>query len=107
MTNAITLSDTMYFTGVVIGPAVGAVVYSLFGPGWCFFLNGVSFIAVIVALLMMQIQSMPALSRRGSGTMAVMEGFRYVRGNHQVQTLTIGELLLSIMGYGPLILLPA
>ena len=107
MTNAITLSDAMYYMSVVIGPAVGAVVYSLIGPSWCFFLNGVSFIAIITALLMMQIQSTPVLSKRDSVFSALAEGFRYVRGNRLVQTLTTSEFLLTIIGYGPLILLPA
>lgn len=107
MTNAITLSDAMYNISVIIGPAVGAGVYSLTGPSWCFFVNGLSFIAVIAALLMMQIQSTPVLSHRGSALTAVAEGFRYVRGNRLVQTLTASEFLISIIGYGPIILLPA
>lgn len=107
LTNAITLNDAMYYTGVVIGPAAGAAVYSLTGPSWCFLLNGVSFMAVIAALLMMQLPSAPALSQRGPAWVALAEGFRYVRGNRLVQTLTGSELLLSIVGYGPLILMPA
>ena len=107
LTNAITLSDAMYYTGVIIGPGVGAAVYSLAGPSWCFFLNGASFLAVIAALLMMHIQSTPMLSQRGSALVALAEGFRYVRGNRLVQTLTNSEFLLSIIGYGPLILMPA
>jgi MFS family permease len=107
LTNAISLSDAMYYTSAVIGPAVGAAVYSLTGPSWCFLLNGVSFIAVIAALLMMRFQSTPTLSQRGSTLVALAEGFRYVRGNRLVQTLTSSEFLLSIVGYGPLILMPA
>ena len=107
LTNAITLSDAMYYTGVIIGPAVGAAVYSLAGPSWCFVINGASFMAVIAALLMMHIQSTPMLSQRGSALVALAEGFRYVRGNRLVQTLTSSEFLLSIIGYGPLILMPA
>src|SRR6266508_1900603 len=87
LTNAITLSDAMFYLSVIIGPAVGAGVYSLTGPSWCFFLNGVSFIAVIAALLMMQI--------------------RYTRGKRLIQTLITSEFLISIFGFGPIVLLPA
>ena len=107
MTNAITLSDAMFYMSVIIGPMVGAVVYSLTGPSWCFFLNGVSFIAVIAALLMMQIQSTAVLSQRGSALTALAEGIRYVRGNRLVQTLITSEFLISIIGFGPIVLLPA
>jgi len=107
LTNAITLSDAMYYMSVIIGPTVGAVVYSLTGPGWCFILNGVSFIAVIAALLMMQIQSTAVLSQRGSALTAVAEGIRYVRGNRLVRTLITSEFLISIIGFGPMVLLPA
>ncbi len=107
ITNAITLNDTMFSISVIIGPAIGAAVYTLTGPGWCFFLNGVSFIAVIAALLMMQIQSTPVLSPHSSALAAIAEGFRYVRGNRLVRTLTASEFLISILGYGPTVLLPA
>ena len=107
MTNAITLSDAMYNMSVIIGPAVGAAVYALVGPSWCFFLNGVSFGAVIAALLMMHVPSMPGVVYRGSALTAIAEGLRYVRNNRLVQTLIASEFLISIMGYGPMILLPA
>jgi MFS family permease len=107
MTNAITLIDAMYYSSVIIGPAIAVVVYSLIGPSWCFLLNGISFIAVIAALLIMQTQSTPLLPQRGSPLADLGEGFHYVRGNRLVQTLITSELLLSIIGYGPLILLPA
>lgn len=107
LTNAITLSDAMFHMSAIIGPAAGAAVYSLIGPGWCFFLNGVSFIAVIAALLMMQIQSAPVLLQRGSAPAAVAEGIRYVRGNRLVGTLITSEFLISIVGFGPIVLLPA
>ena len=107
MTNAIALSDTMFNISMIIGPIIGALVYSLTGPGWCFFLNGFSFIAVIAALLMMKIQSTPVPLNRGSALTAVAEGIRYIRSNRLVQTLTTSEFLISLLGYGPIILLPA
>jgi MFS family permease len=107
LTNANTLSDAMFYLSVIIGPAVGAGVYSLTGPSWCFFLNGVSFIAVIAALLMMQIRSTRVLSPRGSALTSIAEGIRYIRGKRLVQTLITSEFLISIFGFGPIVLLPA
>ena len=107
LTSAIALGDAMYNISVIIGPAVGAAVYALTGPGWCFVLNGVSFSAVIAALLMLRIPARPATAPRGSALTALAEGLRYVRGNRLVRTLNVGEFLISILGYGPIILLPA
>ena len=56
--NAIALNATMFQSAVVVGPAVAGITYALLGPAWCFTINGISFIAVIVALLKMRLPPM-------------------------------------------------
>ena len=107
LTNAIAFNSTMFNGGLIIGPAIGAAVYALTGPAWCFTINGLSFIAVIIALLLMHISPSPVQPRRGSAFAAISEGFRYVRGNRLVLTLTISVFVLNIVGFGPITLLPA
>jgi len=107
MSNAIAFNSTMFNGGLIIGPAIGAAVYALTGPGWCFTINGISFIAVIIALLLMRIPPSPAPPRRGSALEAIAEGFRYVRGNRLVMTLTVSVFVIAILGFGPITLLPA
>ena len=107
MANAIALNSTMFNGGLIIGPAVGAAVYALTGPGWCFTLNGISFIAVIIALALMRITHTPTPPRTGSALEAIIEGFRYVRGNRLVMTLTVSVFVMAILGFGPITLLPA
>jgi MFS family permease len=65
MTNAIALNSAMFNTSAALGPAIGGVIYALVGPAWCFTLNGISFIAIIVALLMMKL---PAFAPRTATT---------------------------------------
>ena len=60
MTNAIAFNATMFNIGAIVGPAIGGLVYALTGPGWCFTINGISFIAVIAALAIMRIKVIPA-----------------------------------------------
>ena len=55
LTNAIALNATMFNIATIVGPATAGLVYAAFGPGWCFFLNGLSFVAVIIALLLMKL----------------------------------------------------
>ena len=55
LTNAIALNATMFNSATFVGPAIGGLAYAAFGPGWCFTINGISFIAIIIGLLMMRI----------------------------------------------------
>ena len=53
--NAIALNSSMFNGARVIGPAVAGVLVARLGEGWCFFVNGVSYIAVIAGLLLMKV----------------------------------------------------
>jgi len=55
LTNAVALNATMFNTGTAFGPAIAGITYAMFGPAWCFIINGVSFIAIIAALAMMKL----------------------------------------------------
>lgn len=54
LSNAIALNSAVINGSRLIGPAVGGVLIGLLGEGICFLLNGISYIAVIIALLMMR-----------------------------------------------------
>src|SRR5438552_17850668 len=54
--NAIALNSSIFNGARVVGPAIAGFAIAWVGEGWCFFLNGLSFVAVIVALLMMRIR---------------------------------------------------
>ena len=60
LTNAIALNSSVFNLGTVIGPSVAGLVYAWLGPGWCFTINGISFIAVLIALFLMRITPRPA-----------------------------------------------
>ena len=93
LTNAIALNATMFHTATAIGPAVAGVTYALFGPAWCFTINGISFIAVIVALQTMRIEPQPHLANAG-GEGKFMEGILYVV-RHDLIRVIIGIVALN------------
>jgi len=67
LTNAIALNSTMFNIAIAVGPAAGGIVYALFGPAWCFAINGISFVAVIGALLAMRLPPRPPRAGRAFG----------------------------------------
>jgi MFS family permease len=107
LTNAIALNSTMFNAAVVIGPAVAAAVYAAFGPTWCFVLNGLSFVAVIVALLRMRINRPVAHRMRGSALTEMREGLRYAVADPVTRTLIVNLGVVSLLGMSLLTLLPA
>lgn len=107
MTNAIALNSTMFNTGAIVGPAVAGLVYALTGPAWCFTINGISFVAVIIALAMMNIKPVSAQHDRPSAIRAIVEGFRYIRAEQLVMTLVISVFVITIFGFGLITLIPA
>lgn len=74
--NAIALNSTMFNLARVIGPAIAGFVLAAWGSVWCFGLNGVSFFAVIIGLLLMRFQPVPA-STGQPPVRQIAEGMRY------------------------------
>ena len=107
MTNAIALNSTMFNIATVVGPSVAGLTYAAIGPAWCFTLNGLSFIAVIVALLLMRIQRQAQPARRAAALAELGEGIRYVLKNRMILSLIGSVGIVSIFGIGMMNLLPA
>ena len=105
LVNAIALNSSMFNGARVIGPAVAGIVVSVIGEGWCFFANGVSFIAVIAGLLMMKILR-PRLAIEGSPLQNMVEGFRFVSGTGPVRALMLLLGLVSFTAMPYAVLMP-
>ncbi len=105
--NAIALNSTMFNIGRIAGPALAGIVLAAWGATWCFFLNGVSFIAVIIALAAMRLPDVPKASRSETMTAQIMVGLRYAWGNVSVRTIisVMGTASLFAMSYA--VLFPA
>ncbi|MCJ7586062.1 MAG: MFS transporter [Anaerolineales bacterium] len=107
MTNAIALNSTMFNIATIIGPSVAGLTYAALGPAWCFTLNGISFIAVIVALLLMRLKPFVPPPRHGSTLNDLTVGLRYVFADRLILTLTGSAGLVGILALGMMTLLPA
>jgi MFS family permease len=107
LTNAIALNSTMFNSATVVGPAIAGVTYALVGPAWCFTINGVSFIAVIAALLAMRIRPQPPRAHATTAVEDLKEGLRYVVAHPTIRLLIGVAAVVSVFGMGYTTLLPA
>ena len=107
LTNAIALNATMFNSAAIVGPAVAGITYALLGPAWCFTINGLSFIAVITALLLMSIQPVSRAVYRGSALSELREGLQFVVSNSTVRILIGSLAVVSVFSMGIMPLLPA
>ncbi len=107
MTNAIALNSTMFNSALVLGPAFGGLIYAWVGPGWCFTINGISFIAVIIALLLMKLRPFVPMPSNGTTLGDVRDGMKYVFTNPPVRRLIVNLAIFTIFGFGFVTLLPA
>ncbi len=108
MTNAIALNSTMFNTATAVGPAVAGLTYALLGPAWCFTLNGLSFIAVIVALALMRIAAHRLPQPRTTSPLTdIKEGLSYVLAHPVIRVIILFVAVASTFGIGFATLLPA
>ena len=92
LTNAIALNASMFNMARVIGPAVGGVILAAVGAGWCFFINGVSFLAVIGGLMLMQFPPHSRPLSKVKPLRQLVEGLIYIRSRRDI----LGILALTI-----------
>lgn len=107
MTNAIALNSMMFNAAVAVGPAVGGQAYALLGPGWCFTINGASFLAVIGALLAMRLAPVPRPAARASALADIRAGARVVVRTPGILALVALVASVSLFGYSYATLMPA
>ncbi len=104
--NAIALNSAMFNGARILGPAVAGITVAAIGEGWCFFANGMSYIAVIVGLLLMTITPRKRSGRVVSGLESVLEGFRFVRQTGPILALLLLLAVVSLTGMPYAVLMP-
>jgi MFS family permease len=104
--NAIALNSSMVNGARVVGPAIAGALVAAIGEGWCFLLNGLSYIAVIAGLLMMDVpkRQRPAVKR--SAWRDTIEGFYFVARTAPVRALLMLLGVISFAGMPYSVLMP-
>ena len=104
--NAIALNSSIFNGARVVGPAIAGFAIVLVGEGWCFFLNGVSFIAVLVALLMMRIEPFVKKPPDESPVRSFVQGFKFAMHDVPIRSSLIILCVLSMFGLQYSVFLP-
>jgi MFS family permease len=106
--NAIALNATMFNSASALGPAIAGVTYALFGPGWCFMINGISFLGVIAALRMMKLPKFVKPEATKSVLAELKEGIIYVTKKEKlILVLTVTVSVTGMFGISFATLFPA
>lgn len=106
LANAIALNSSLVNAARLIGPSVAGMMIAITGEGWCFFVDGVSYLGVIASLLMMRRGPRTAPRRRGGVGADLAAGFRYAAGFIPIRDLLLLLALVSLMGMPYTVLMP-
>jgi MFS family permease len=104
--NAIALNSSIFNGARVVGPAIAGFALAWKGPAWCFLLNGISFLAVLAALLAMRIQKLVVKRPEGSPFQNFIQGFRFAMSDRPVRSALLLLSLLSLLGLQYSVFLP-
>ncbi len=105
--NAIALTSMMFNSARVIGPAVAGLVLAAVGAAWCFTINGISFLAVLMGLWLMALPPLRKIQHTTSPWQQLVSGMRYAAKNREIFGLILLSLVFSIFGISYATILPA
>jgi predicted MFS family arabinose efflux permease len=98
LANAIAMNSIQFNLARIIGPTIGGLAYTVFGATWCFTLNGVSYLAVIVSLFMIQVKFVPLRSREPI-LKSMKEGLGFIRQREGLAPLVVLAFSTTLFGF--------
>ena len=104
--NAIALNSVAFNSSRIIGPALAGILIAAIGMSGCFYLNGISFLAVILALVVISLNNRQKQEPRASILKDLREGLVFVRNNRLIMALITMVGVVSLFGVPYMILMP-
>jgi predicted MFS family arabinose efflux permease len=106
LTNAIALNSVAFNSSRIIGPAFAGILVATIGMSGCFYINGISFFAVLIALLLIQIDDKPRVNKDNSALKDLKEGLQLIKNNRLILVLITVVGISSLFGISYVILMP-
>lgn len=107
LSSGIALNSFMFSVGRIFGPAAAGIALTQVGPGWCFLLNGLSFLAVIAMLLLIDIQVTPSGGGEFAPLRQLREGLNFARNHSTILPLLLLAATTSLLTANITTLMPA
>lgn len=104
--NAIVLNSVAFNSSRIIGPAIAGVLIFTIGMSGCFYLNGLSFLAVIVALFLIKLNKNPGLQNNNSALSDLKQGLVFISKDRLILALVSMVAAMSLFGISYVILMP-
>lgn len=104
--NAISLNSLMFNSARLIGPSIAGVIIAKLGEGLCFFINGLTFITVIVSLAAMRIDPQKRTGEYSHPVEGLKEGFFYTFGFAPIRIILSILGVVSLVGMSYTVLMP-
>jgi len=104
--NAIALNSVSFNSARIIGPALAGILVANIGMSGCFYLNGLSFLAVIAALFLIKINTAPRENKRGGALRDLKAGLVFIRQHRIILLLVAMVGMFSLFGFSYVILMP-
>ncbi len=106
LANAIAINSTMFNGARLIGPAIGGLLIARVGAAYCFLIDGISYIAVIIALLAMRIPKNRIPKGNANPIQKIKEGFKYAFDFAPIRAILLLSALVSLFGIQYTVLVP-
>lgn len=106
LSNAIAINSSIVNLARLVGPSLAGLVIAATNEGWCFLIDGVSYIAVIISLLMMRVNVSAVTRHAASMVEQLKEGWAYVSTFVPIRTILMLFALISLMGMPFVVLMP-
>ena len=96
--NAIALHSSMFNVSRILGPSIGGILIAVVGIAGCFFINGLSFLAIIFSVFLMQLPPWEPPARKAGLWSDIKEGARYVKGSRNILSVFSLSYIVSLVG---------
>jgi predicted MFS family arabinose efflux permease len=96
--NAIAMNSIQFNLARMLGPTIGGIAYATLGATWCFLLNGLSYIAVIASLFVIQVKFVPSKTQL-SVLNSMKEGIAFIRNRHGMAALVVLAFCTTMFGF--------
>lgn len=104
--NAIALNSSMVNAARLLGPSIAGVIIAAFGEGYCFLIDGFSYLAVIASLVIMHIATAPPARPRKAVLHELKEGWSYATRSLPIRSILLLLAMVSLVGMPYTVLMP-